>query len=45
MEHSRLEYYQPPDQYGQVESQVYRSAFLTPASFDLTSRLRQAASM
>lgn len=39
MEHSRLEYYQPPDQYGQVESQVYRSAFLTPASFDFINLL------
>ena len=29
----------PPDQYGIVESQVYRSAFLTPASFDFINLL------
>ena len=29
----------PPDQYGLVESQVYRSAFLTPASFDFINLL------
>jgi len=29
----------PPDQYGLVESQVYRSAFLTPASFDFIKLL------
>ena len=29
----------PPDQFGLVESQVYRSAFLTPASFDFINLL------
>ena len=43
MEHvahgSRHSRWTPPDQYGLVESQVYRSAFLTPASFDFINLL------
>ena len=43
MEHvahgSRDSRWTPPDQYGLVESQVYRSAFLTPASFDFINLL------
>ena len=36
---SRDSRWTPPDQYGLVESQVYRSAFLTPASFDFINLL------